>query len=289
MLRAWTHRAPLARGSTITRIPDLDARDQTGIAPGACAWHALNRRAGFSLPLTAAHAQSFFQATTVPPFLTSLAPDMDPKVGHKRSFSVANAASSASAAATPVEGAGEAAFVSADAAEQSRLQSDLDQLTRELEIIRGELEDMRAALFATPPRDTTSAQFIFYGILAAHDRVQLFGAITKKEEAIMKKEEAIMKKEEALMKKNDEIRALRIATSQKETVTCTEFVDANRGRFPLDCPSSHNRNRVGRKGFDCEVAQVARNTCWTTPRIRSKGQWVSFFARHPVSVRHSRR
>ena len=187
-------------------------------------WHVRGTRAGFRLPLTAAHAQFFSQAITFPPFIASLPADMDPKVGHKRSISVANAASSASAAATSVEGAGQAAYVPADAAEQSRLKSDLDQLTRELEIMRGELEDMCAALYGTRPRDETSPRFVFYRNLAGRNEDKLI--------------DLVMKKEEAIMKREDEIRALRIATLQRETVQPTFKLDL---RFRRCC----RRRQVG--------------------------------------------
>ena len=144
---------------------------------------------------------------------------MDPNVGDERSISVANAASSASAAATSVESAGEAAFATANAPEQSRLQFDLDQLTREkaaihrgLEIMRGDFEDMHAALFATTPSDAASPRFNFYRNLARSNPAQLHGNITQFVTAIAKKEEAIMEKEKA-------IRALQIATPQNKDHT----------------------------------------------------------------------
>ena len=137
--------------------------------------------------------------------------------------------------------------------EIARLKAKKMYVARRWACMSDALDDMWAVVNRTQPRDPTSPRFIRYRDLAKHDRDQLSNAITQTQVEFNDCDTVVRLTQNAIMDKEDEVRR---ALQKRETLTCAEFVDANRPILRL--VTLERSQRVGRRGFDREVGNVAR-------------------------------
>ena len=140
--------------------------------------------------------------------------------------------------------------------EKDRLFAEKQGMLADLAELRLEVQCLRAALLDEAPPPGSCRKL--FQLLKGTPKNELQADIRRKEDDIRKKEDDIRKKE-------DDIRIIRQQQTHPSTRTLAQFMQDNRELLSLTCHPAQQRKRVGREGFDLEVAEVVEGLLASPP------------------------